>query len=523
MGFDIVHFNLHKTFTQPHGGGGPGAGPIAVSDRIEPYLPRPQVVRREAQRRRPRFDLDYDRPKSIGRLRGFQGNYGVFVRSYAYILLARRRRPAGGVGDRGAERQLPAGAAARRTASAEHLPAGLRPHLHARVRALRRADEEASSGSRTLDLAKRLLDHGFHPPTVYFPLLVDEALLIEPTETETQGDARRVRRRDRRRSCARAPRIRRSRATRRTRRRSAGSTRPAPPSARSSASRSTDGVTPRRRPRPCRGRDRPVPVGTGLQERRSAAPRRSRSPAEILPDRRGPRRPCFGVHGAGKPVSRTSTDPAQREVPMIRIRMAALAAMIVVRPDALGAAGIATRPGRRPDAAHARRSPLTGTPRASSSRARTRSTASSPRAASSTPSARSRASSAAKKVTKTNVRLPAAVANASAPAKAAPGPAAAAAAAAAGNACSILSLDLGPINLNLLGLVVRTNQIQLRIDAVQGPGNLLGNLLCAITGLLNPRARSPTTPLGQLAADPERAARARRRRAPRPPPPPRGR
>src|SRR6202041_2925226 len=81
MGFDIVHFNLHKSFTQPHGGGGPGAGPIAVSDRIEPFLPRPQVVRRENGT----FDLDHDRPKSIGRLRGFQGNYGCFVRSYAYI------------------------------------------------------------------------------------------------------------------------------------------------------------------------------------------------------------------------------------------------------------------------------------------------------------------------------------------------------------------------------------------------------------------------------------------------------
>ena len=194
MGFDIVHFNLHKTFTQPHGGGGPGAGPIAVSDRIEPYLPRP--AGRPARRTAP-FDLDFDRPKSIGRLRGFQGNYGVFVRSYAYILLARRRRPAGGVRDRGAERQLPAGAAAR--AGRRRAPAGrLRPPVHARVRALRRADEDASSGSRTLDLAKRLLDHGFHPPTVYFPLLVDEALLIEPTETETKRDARRVRRGDRR-------------------------------------------------------------------------------------------------------------------------------------------------------------------------------------------------------------------------------------------------------------------------------------------------------------------------------------
>src|SRR6195256_520551 len=87
MGFDIVHFNLHKTFTQPHGGGGPGAGPIAVSERIAPYLPRPQVVKRahEGNGAEAHYDLDYNRPKSIGRLRGFQGNYGVFVRSYAYI------------------------------------------------------------------------------------------------------------------------------------------------------------------------------------------------------------------------------------------------------------------------------------------------------------------------------------------------------------------------------------------------------------------------------------------------------
>ena len=87
MGFDIVHVNLHKSFSQPHGGGGPGAGPIAVSDRIEPFLPRPQVVRREGENGSgPHFDLDLDRPRSIGRLRGFQGNFGVFVRSYAYIL-----------------------------------------------------------------------------------------------------------------------------------------------------------------------------------------------------------------------------------------------------------------------------------------------------------------------------------------------------------------------------------------------------------------------------------------------------
>src|SRR6187551_556567 len=87
MGFDIVHVNLHKSFSQPHGGGGPGAGPIAVSDRIEPFLPRPQVVKVEGSNgTEPHFELDFDRPKSIGRLRGFQGNFGVFVRSYAYIL-----------------------------------------------------------------------------------------------------------------------------------------------------------------------------------------------------------------------------------------------------------------------------------------------------------------------------------------------------------------------------------------------------------------------------------------------------
>src|SRR4029079_13561278 len=86
MGFDIVHVNLHKSFSQPHGGGGPGAGPIAVSERIEPFLPRPQVGRRESGNGSgPTYDLDHDRPRSIGRLRGFQGNFGVFVRSYAYI------------------------------------------------------------------------------------------------------------------------------------------------------------------------------------------------------------------------------------------------------------------------------------------------------------------------------------------------------------------------------------------------------------------------------------------------------
>jgi glycine dehydrogenase subunit 2 len=180
MGFDIVHFNLHKTFTQPHGGGGPGAGPIAVSDRIEPYITKPQVVKREDGT----FDLDYDRPKSIGRLRGFHGNYGVFVRSYAYIL---------SLGSDGLQE-----ASETAVLNANYLLARLRqlgvtdllPPAYDRLCmhefVLSGAPMKRELGLRTLDLAKRLLDHSFHPPTVYFPLLVDEALLIEPTETETK-------------------------------------------------------------------------------------------------------------------------------------------------------------------------------------------------------------------------------------------------------------------------------------------------------------------------------------------------
>ncbi len=197
MGFDIVHFNLHKSFTQPHGGGGPGSGPIAVSERIEPYLPRPQVVRRAgpppagvgaaAGNGGPDgafYDLDYDRPKSIGRLRGFQGNYGVFVRSYAYIrsLGAAGLREVSEVAVLNANYLL---ARLRREGVLEYLPEAYdRLCMHEFV--LSGAPMKRELGIRTLDLAKRLLDHGVHPPTVYFPLIVDEALLVEPTETETK-------------------------------------------------------------------------------------------------------------------------------------------------------------------------------------------------------------------------------------------------------------------------------------------------------------------------------------------------
>jgi len=185
MGFDIVHFNLHKSFTQPHGGGGPGAGPIAVAERIEPYLPRPQVVVREARNGSgPHYDLDYERPKSIGRLRGFQGNYGVFVRSYAYIrsLGAAGLREVSEVAVLNANYLL---ARLQREGVMEYLPRAYdRICMHEFV--LSGAPMKRELKIKTLDLAKRLLDFGVHPPTVYFPLIVDEALLIEPTETETK-------------------------------------------------------------------------------------------------------------------------------------------------------------------------------------------------------------------------------------------------------------------------------------------------------------------------------------------------
>jgi len=185
MGFDIVHVNLHKSFSQPHGGGGPGSGPIAVSDRIEPHLPVPRVVRRdEGNGAAPRYDLDHDRPKSIGRLRGFQGNFGVFVRSYAYILSL------GGDGLTEASETAVLNAnyllaRLRQGRAGRYLPVAFdRRCMHEFVLSGRPAKRELNVA--TLDLAKRLLDFGFHPPTIYFPLLVDEAMMVEPTETETK-------------------------------------------------------------------------------------------------------------------------------------------------------------------------------------------------------------------------------------------------------------------------------------------------------------------------------------------------
>jgi glycine dehydrogenase subunit 2 len=189
MGFDIVHFNLHKSFTQPHGGGGPGSGPIAVSERVAPYLPVPTVARHDGgEGEAPRFALDHGEgvagSKTIGRLRGFHGNYGCFVRSYAYICSL------GGYGLRDASEAAVVNAnyllaRLREPEVAEHLPLAY-GELCMHEFVLSGGPMKHSLQIKTLDLAKRLLDFGFHPPTVYFPLLVDEALMVEPTETETR-------------------------------------------------------------------------------------------------------------------------------------------------------------------------------------------------------------------------------------------------------------------------------------------------------------------------------------------------
>ncbi|MFQ5844222.1 MAG: aminomethyl-transferring glycine dehydrogenase subunit GcvPB [Planctomycetota bacterium] len=174
FGADVMHINTHKTFSTPHGGGGPGAGPIAVSDELAPYLPAPLVVRDGD-----RYALDHDRPKSIGRVRSFFGQTGVYLRAWAYL----RALGPDGVRRTGEMAVL----------NANYLRARLRglleiPHDricgHEFVASAARLKKE--HGVRALDVAKRLLDLGFHPSTIYFPLIVPECLMIEPTETESK-------------------------------------------------------------------------------------------------------------------------------------------------------------------------------------------------------------------------------------------------------------------------------------------------------------------------------------------------
>jgi len=175
-GFDVMHFNLHKTFSTPHGGGGPGAGPVACNERLAAFLPAPLVVQDPDGRFR--LERPGERPTAIGRVRAYQGNVGVLVRAFTYI----RAHGASGLREISDDAVLAANYLRQRVGEGYELPyAG--PCKHEFVASGRVLREE--TGVRTLDVAKRLIDHGFHPPTIYFPLIVDECLLIEPTETES--------------------------------------------------------------------------------------------------------------------------------------------------------------------------------------------------------------------------------------------------------------------------------------------------------------------------------------------------
>jgi len=173
-GFDVVHFNLHKTFSTPHGGGGPGSGPVGVKKHLEPFLPVP-VVWFDGEK----YFLDYDRPLSIGRVKSFYGNFSVMVKAYAYI----RSMGPDGLRRVSENAVLNANYLMRNLTDVYDLPYD-RHCKHEFIVNPRRIKEK--TGVKTLDIAKRLLDFGVHPPTVYFPLIVDEALMIEPTETESK-------------------------------------------------------------------------------------------------------------------------------------------------------------------------------------------------------------------------------------------------------------------------------------------------------------------------------------------------
>lgn len=172
MGVDVLHMNLHKTFSTPHGGGGPGAGPVAVKAALRDYLPVPRIVENNGQ-----FEVRDDLPKSIGRVRSYFGNFGILVRAYAYILSL------GGDGLEDASRMALLNANyIRKKLEKSYQIAYDEPCMHECIFTDR---VQHKYGVTTLDIAKRLLDYGYHPPTIYFPLVVSGALMIEPTETET--------------------------------------------------------------------------------------------------------------------------------------------------------------------------------------------------------------------------------------------------------------------------------------------------------------------------------------------------
>jgi glycine dehydrogenase subunit 2 len=175
-GFDVMHFNVHKTFSTPHGGGGPGAGPVGVRAVLEPFLPSPRVL--HGPDGAFRLEVDGERPTSIGRVRSFFGNSAVLVRAYAYI----RAHGAAGLREVSDDAVLAANYLKARVGEAYGIPFE-RACKHEFVASA--ADLKKRTGVRTLDVAKRLIDKGFHPPTIYFPLTVEEGMLIEPTETES--------------------------------------------------------------------------------------------------------------------------------------------------------------------------------------------------------------------------------------------------------------------------------------------------------------------------------------------------
>ena len=173
MGFDAVHLNLHKTFTGPHGGGGPGSGPVGVSEELAAFMPKPVIVKNDDQ-----YVFEYDRPKSIGRVKPYYGNFGIYLRAYTYI----RTMGAEGLKKVSEYAVLNANYMMRKLEQAYVLPYT----QHCMHEFVLSGKKQKKLGVRTLDIAKRLLDFDYHPPTIYFPLNVEEALMIEPTETESK-------------------------------------------------------------------------------------------------------------------------------------------------------------------------------------------------------------------------------------------------------------------------------------------------------------------------------------------------
>jgi glycine dehydrogenase subunit 2 len=172
MGFDVVHLNLHKTFSTPHGGGGPGSGPVGVKKDLVPFLPVPVI-----EKTKDRYVLNYNKPKTIGKVKSFYGNFGVMVKAYTYIL------------SMGAEGLKKTSQMA--VLNANYIKEKLKDHYYLPIDKVCKHEfvlgglDRDNHDVSTLDIAKRLLDYGYHPPTIYFPLIVDSAIMIEPTESES--------------------------------------------------------------------------------------------------------------------------------------------------------------------------------------------------------------------------------------------------------------------------------------------------------------------------------------------------